>query len=232
MMARMNRLASQWLLRGRHLRGAWDEFWFSAADVAPLAAIRVCTGLVLLFIYGAIAADVQSYLGPHAWVAGQREPQGREIPVLARPRIRSLHRVIHHTHAMLECHERSTFIPILANSFASRTCEIEVGHAERSVGGSKYDLWKLVNLQFDLLTSMTTFPLRALSLLGIAVSVAGVGFGIFLLVMRLIYGSQWAVQGVFTLFAVLFIYTGATKLFGIPATAEFIAAKAAHGVSK
>jgi uncharacterized membrane protein YphA (DoxX/SURF4 family) len=27
------------------------------------------------------------------------------------------------------------------------------------------------------------------------------------------------------LFAVLFIYTGATKLFGIPATAEFIAAK-------
>jgi putative oxidoreductase len=29
------------------------------------------------------------------------------------------------------------------------------------------------------------------------------------------------------LFAVLFIYTGATKLFGIPATAEFIAAKVA-----
>ena len=124
-------------------------------------------------------------------------------------------------HAMLQCHERSTFIPILANSFASRTCEIVVGHAERSGGDSKYDLWKLVNLQFDLLTSMTTFPLRVLSLLGIAVSVAGVGFGIFLLVMRLIYGSQWAVQGVFTLFAVLFIFVGA-QFIGMGLLGEYL----------
>jgi len=111
--------------------------------------------------------------------------------------------------AVLQCHERSTFIPVLANSFARKTTEIEVRHAERTAGDSKYSLWKLVNLQFDLLTSMTTFPLRLLSVLGGLTSIAGVGFGAFLLVMRLVHGPQWAAEGVFTLFALLFIFIGA-----------------------
>jgi len=111
--------------------------------------------------------------------------------------------------AVIACHERSTFIPVLANSFAGRATEIEVSHDERAKGRSKYDLWKLINLQFDLLTSMSTLPLRLLSLLGVLISGAGIGFGIFLVVMRLIYGSEWAAQGVFTLFAILFIFVGA-----------------------
>jgi undecaprenyl-phosphate 4-deoxy-4-formamido-L-arabinose transferase len=115
----------------------------------------------------------------------------------------------HVVDAMLDCHERSTFIPVLANSFAHKTKEIEVQHERRRDGDSKYSLWKLINLQFDLLTSMTTFPLRVLSVVGAAVSLMGIGFGIFLLVMRLIYGAEWAAQGVFTLFAILFIFVGA-----------------------
>lgn len=123
--------------------------------------------------------------------------------------------------AMLQCHERSTFIPILANAFARRTTEIEVGHAERSSGESKYSLWKLVNLQFDLLTGITTFPLRLLSLLGTLISLTGVGFGVFLLIMRLVYGSGWAVQGVFTLFAILFIFIGA-QFIGMGLLGEYL----------
>ena len=115
----------------------------------------------------------------------------------------------HVVDAMLQCHERSTFIPILANSFARRATEIEVHHAERSNGDSKYSLWRLVSLHFDLLTSMTTFPLRLLSVLGGLASLAGVGFGVFLLIARLIYGAEWAAQGVFTLFAFLFVLSGA-----------------------
>ncbi|MBN1669596.1 MAG: glycosyltransferase [Kiritimatiellae bacterium] len=111
--------------------------------------------------------------------------------------------------AMLQCHERSTFIPVLANSFAHTTAEVEVEHARRAAGGSKYGLWKLINLQFDLLTSMTTFPLRLLSVLGACMSLLGVGFGLMILIMRLVYGSEWAAQGVFTLFAILFMFVGA-----------------------
>jgi undecaprenyl-phosphate 4-deoxy-4-formamido-L-arabinose transferase len=115
----------------------------------------------------------------------------------------------HVVDAVLQCHERSTFIPVLANNFARRATEIEVHHAERSCGDSKYSLWKLVNLQFDLLTSMTTFPLRLLSILGGITSIIGTSFGIFLLIMRVVHGAGWAAEGVFTLFAVLFIFTGA-----------------------
>jgi undecaprenyl-phosphate 4-deoxy-4-formamido-L-arabinose transferase len=111
--------------------------------------------------------------------------------------------------AMLQCHERSTFIPVLANSFARKATEIPVQHAERAGGESKYSLWKLINLQFDLLTSMTTFPLRLLSVIGGIISLAGMGFGVLLLVMRLAYGARWAAEGVFTLFAILFIFIGA-----------------------
>ena len=114
----------------------------------------------------------------------------------------------HIVNAMLQCHERSTFIPILANSFARDTAEIEVLHDRRSNGDSKYGLWRLINLQFDLLTCMTTFPLRLLSVLGCIISATGIGFGIFIFVMRLIHGSEWAAEGVFTLFAVLFIFIG------------------------
>lgn len=110
--------------------------------------------------------------------------------------------------AMLQCQERSTFIPVLANSFARKTTEIEVQHTERKAGGSKYSLWKLVNLQFDLLTSITTLPLRILSFVGVTVALMGVGLGILILILRILWGAEWAAKGVFTLFAILFIFIG------------------------
>ena len=123
--------------------------------------------------------------------------------------------------AMLKCHERSTFIPVLANSFARDTTEIEVHHERRSGGDSKYGLWKLINLQFDLLTSMSVFPLRLLNILGGIVSAVGVGLGILIIIMRLIYGTAWAAEGVFTLFAILFIFIGA-QFIGMGLLGEYI----------
>ncbi len=123
--------------------------------------------------------------------------------------------------AMLQCHERSTFIPVLANSFARQATEIEVRHAERPDGKSKYSLWKLVNLQFDLLTSMTTFPLRVLTVVGGGISAAGIGFGLLLLLMRWVHGPAWAAEGVFTLFAILFMFIGA-QFVGMGMLGEYI----------
>jgi len=123
--------------------------------------------------------------------------------------------------AMLQCHERSTFIPVLANSFARRTAEIEVNHAARTGGDSKYSVWKLINLQFDLLTGMTTFPLRLLSLTGTAIAFLGFAFAILLFILRLIFGEAWAGDGVFTLFAILFIFIGA-QFIGMGLLGEYI----------
>jgi undecaprenyl-phosphate 4-deoxy-4-formamido-L-arabinose transferase len=123
--------------------------------------------------------------------------------------------------AMLACNERSTFIPVLGNSFARETCELEVGHDERAVGESKYSVWKLINLQFNLLTCMTTFPLRLLSIIGGLVSALGVLLAAWIVVMRCIHGDAYTQGGVFTLFAVLFFIAG-FQLVGMGLLGEYI----------
>lgn len=133
--------------------------------------------------------------------------------------LRAYHRNI--VDAMLQCHERSTFIPVLANTFARRPGEVQVSHADRSSDETKYSLMKLINLQFDLLTSMTTFPLRLLSVLGGALAIAGFAFSIVLLVTRMLYGAHWAGEGVFTVFAILFIFIG-VQLLAMGLLGEYI----------
>jgi undecaprenyl-phosphate 4-deoxy-4-formamido-L-arabinose transferase len=107
---------------------------------------------------------------------------------------------------IVECDERSLFIPALANALARRTTEIEVAHSERASGKSKYKPLKLMRLGFDLLTGFSLIPIQLVSLAGICVALAGVGFGIFLFIRRLIVGPE--VEGVFTLFAILFVFLG------------------------
>ena len=109
--------------------------------------------------------------------------------------------------AMLLCKERSSFIPALANSFAKRITEVPVAHAERAAGTSKYGAWKLINLQFDLLTSFSLLPLQMLSVFGVITAV--IGFLLFLgLVAYRFMHPEGTAQGVFTLFAILFFFVG------------------------
>jgi undecaprenyl-phosphate 4-deoxy-4-formamido-L-arabinose transferase len=123
--------------------------------------------------------------------------------------------------AILQCRERSTFIPILANSFAGSTSEIPVRHQPRLNGDSKYSIFKLISLQFDLLTTMSTFPLRLLSFLGSFIALSGITFGAFLMIMRFLMGAAWAAHGVFTLFAILFVFIGA-QFIGLGLLGEYI----------
>jgi hypothetical protein len=47
---------------------AFRRFWFEPADPTTLGAVRIVTGLTLLYVYGSIAPNVLDYLGPHAWI--------------------------------------------------------------------------------------------------------------------------------------------------------------------
>ena len=123
--------------------------------------------------------------------------------------------------AVLQCEERSAYIPALANSFAADVEDVAVAHAERTAGESKYGFGKLLNLYFDLLVSTTTAPLRMLSFLGTALALLGAGFGLSLLVLRFVLGPEWAAQGVFTIFALLFIFLG-VQLLGMGLLGEYI----------
>jgi undecaprenyl-phosphate 4-deoxy-4-formamido-L-arabinose transferase len=121
--------------------------------------------------------------------------------------------------AMLTTTEISTFIPALANTFARDIAEVEVAHAPRQEGASKYSLWRLFRLNFDLMTGFSTLPLQFISLTGALLAVGGFGFGILLFVRRLIVGPE--VEGVFTLFAILFAFLG-VQLFCLGLMGEYV----------
>ena len=73
-----------------------------------------------------------------------------------------------------ECGEVSTFIPALAQKFAVNPVEIEVSHEARTKGESKYSLFRLIRLQFDLMTAFSLFPLQMITILGMMIFGAGI----------------------------------------------------------
>ena len=121
--------------------------------------------------------------------------------------------------AVLSSQEVGTFIPALAYLYAANPTEITVGHEERAAGVSKYPLYKLINLNFDLITGFSLAPLQMLSLMGFAISAASFLLVLLLAVRRLIIGPE--AEGLFTMFGILFFLAGVI-LFGIGLLGEYI----------
>ena len=107
----------------------------------------------------------------------------------------------------------------MAQTFAANPCEIAVAHAERSEGESKYSFYKLIRLNFDLMTGFSVVPLQLFALMGIMTSIFAIAFALFLLIRRFVVGAE--VEGVFTLFAIMFFFLGIT-IFGIGIVGEYV----------
>ncbi|KMN35681.1 MULTISPECIES: glycosyltransferase [Chromobacterium] len=118
-----------------------------------------------------------------------------------------------------QCNELHTFIPALAYQFAQNPTEVTVGHEERFAGESKYSLYSLIRLNFDLMTGFSIVPLQLFSLLGMLVSAGSGVLVVYLVLRRLIVGPE--VGGLFTLFAIAFLLIG-IALFGIGLLGEYI----------
>lgn len=118
-----------------------------------------------------------------------------------------------------QCSEVNTFIPALAYTFSRKPTEIVVEHEERSAGESKYSLYSLIRLNFDLVTGFSLMPLQVFSILGIGLSFLSAMLFVLLLLRRFVLGAE--VQGVFTLFAVEFFLMG-VLLFGVGLVGEYV----------
>jgi len=112
-------------------------------------------------------------------------------------------------HEIAARHESRTFIPALGFLFSKNPVEIEVKHEARHEGKSKYSILNLIRLNFDLMSGFSVAPLRLLFTAGLFVGLLGFAFFVYILVMRALYGDQYTQGGVFTLFAVLFLFVGA-----------------------
>lgn len=115
--------------------------------------------------------------------------------------------------------ESSTFIPALALTYSANPTEVGVAHAERSAGSSSYNLYRLVRYNFDLVTGFSVFPLQVFTIIGLLISFCSFGFVLFLFLRRFIVGPE--VEGVFTLFAILFFLIGIV-LLGLGVVGEYV----------
>jgi len=120
---------------------------------------------------------------------------------------------------MVASNESTLFIPALAYSYATNPAEVKVDHEARFEGKSKYRLYDLIRLNFDLMTGYSLVPLQLFTLMGFVISFLSIFFVIFLLLRRIFLGPE--VEGVFTLFAIAFFLIGVI-LMGLGIMGEYI----------
>jgi undecaprenyl-phosphate 4-deoxy-4-formamido-L-arabinose transferase len=121
--------------------------------------------------------------------------------------------------AINQSREVNVYIPALAYTYSRTPTEIEVEHESRAAGESKYSMFKLIRLNFDLMTGFSLAPLQVFSVIGMLISVAAGLFVIFLAIRRLVMGPE--AEGVFTLFGIVFLLLGIT-LFGVGLLGEYV----------
>jgi len=121
--------------------------------------------------------------------------------------------------SIIASEETSTFIPALAYSYAANPTEVEVEHAARAAGESKYKLYDLIRLNFDLMTGFSIVPLQVFTVFGLVTSVLSLLFVAFLFIRRLVVGPE--AEGVFTLFAILYFLVG-IGIMGLGIIGEYI----------
>jgi undecaprenyl-phosphate 4-deoxy-4-formamido-L-arabinose transferase len=131
--------------------------------------------------------------------------------------LRAYHRSV--IDAVNRCTEVSTYVPALGYTFARHPVEVEVAHAERTVGESKYSLFRLIRLNFDLMTGFSVAPLQFFSTTGILIAFLSIAFVVYLAVRRLIVGPE--AEGVFTLFGIAFFLIG-VALIGLGVVGEYV----------
>ncbi|MCW5593180.1 MAG: glycosyltransferase [Burkholderiales bacterium] len=117
--------------------------------------------------------------------------------------------------------EVSTYIPALAYSYAQNPAEVEVAHEERAAGESKYSLYKLIRLNFDLVTGFSIVPLQLFSLFGIGVSIVALASYVAVIAKRIVTGEANGLWVIWDRDILAFFLIG-VLLFGLGLVGEYV----------
>ena len=117
--------------------------------------------------------------------------------------------------------EVSTYIPALAYSFAQNPAEVEVEHEERHAGESKYSLYQLVRLNFDLVTGFSVLPLQLFSLFGIFVSLVSLAVYVAVIAYKVGTGQGDSLWVIWDRDILQFFLIGVV-LFGLGLIGEYV----------
>ncbi|MBI5676807.1 MAG: glycosyltransferase family 2 protein [Nitrospirae bacterium] len=100
--------------------------------------------------------------------------------------------------------ERNRFLDGLFAWTGFNQTTIQVEHAPRFAGESKYSTWKMIRLTFNALTSFSYFPLQLAGILGMSISTLAFLTGLWLIIGRF-YFNLYVEGWVSTMVAILFM---------------------------
>ena len=115
----------------------------------------------------------------------------------------------------------NTFIPALAYTFSSNPTEVGVRHDERLAGVSNYSVYKLIRLNFDLITGFTLAPLQLFTMFAMLSSAGSLALVALLFYRRFALNLDRETFGVFTLFGILFFLLS-VAMIGIGLIGEYV----------
>src|SRR4029450_12288324 len=124
--------------------------------------------------------------------------------------------------AVAASREVSTYIPALSYTFAANPAEVAVAHEERVAGESKYSLYKLIRLNFDLITGFSLVPLQLFSMFGMLVAALALIAYVFVIVYRLIHVHPDDALAVFWDRDILAFFLVGMMLFGLGLIGEYV----------
>ena len=124
--------------------------------------------------------------------------------------------------AVAASREVSTYIPALAFTFAHSPTEVNVAHEERAAGESKYSLYQLIRLNFDLVTGFSLVPLQLFSIFGMFVAAMSLLAYAIVVTQRLVAGDF--IGGFYALWDrdVLQFFLIGVVLFGVGLVGEYV----------
>ena len=123
--------------------------------------------------------------------------------------------------ALRSSREVSTFIPALAYAFARNPAEVEVEHEERRGGESKYSFYKLLRLNFDLVTGFSVLPLQLFSIFGMLVALASLGVYVAVIFHRVVVQEGYGLWVIWDRDILEFFLIGVV-LFGLGILGEYV----------
>lgn len=122
--------------------------------------------------------------------------------------------------SLREFREANVFLRGLIPQLGYRSTQVEYARTERFAGESKYPLGKMLALAWQGVTSFSAAPLRAITTMGLLVSLISLGMGFWALWVRLF--SDQAIPGWASIVIPLFLLSG-VQLLSLGVIGEYVA---------
>jgi len=119
---------------------------------------------------------------------------------------------------LLQSTHRARYLPAETAWLRARVGEVRVEHRQRAAGRSKYGLFALLRVNFDMITSISTAPIQIIALIGGLFGFIGLAMGVRVAYLRIVH----AVESEFQTILAIFFFLAGVQMFCTSIMCQYI----------